>query len=564
MTKQYKAAFPQDTVTRIKKIIDSHKLPVVETMLGDGDMFCSCRISVGRHNDSSIGTNGKGMTPDYALASGYAEFMERLQNRVIVYPNPASIGRKFRFFPDERDYSYDHKEGMRVIRRFIPLSVVNRNPIFKCLEGKEVPFYHYNSNECCYLPYSLIRWMNGSNGMCAGNIPEEAIIQGFNEIFERYCIQRIYLDKLTPPDIPIEHFEGTEIIRRLEEMKTLYRYSYKIKDCSLGEGFPVLGLLIYNPDHSRYIFHLGADLSDTIALERCFTEIFQGYTGENLRFENDVNECERLDLYNEFKRSLMYGRGRMHESFFSTIPSYSYTGHTTIPIGKDFQEDCANICKWLMNKDYNIYIRDNSFLGFPTFHIVVPGMSEIHSTFCNIQRRICHMSATENMMNPLYHLHSLTNDEADIAARFLSLLKDDAIDLFPRNSSKANHVNRHLILSLLYLYLGKDEDAKNSISSYIAQCNRDGRIINPVFKSLIEYMSDGSCRDIKYKSIVQHILDNRSIVLGMIDSPTCFDCINCPVANGCIYDLMAEVENIVQKAMMMHDFKQSQFLNDGV
>ena len=140
MTKPYKAATPEQTVDRIKCIIAHHCLPVEEQLLGDGDMFCSCRISLANGGDTSIGTNGKGMRMDYALASGYAEFMERLQNRVLVYPNPANIGQRCRFFCDERDYSYDHEQGMEVIRRFAPMVIPQERVSFDRLEGKEVPF----------------------------------------------------------------------------------------------------------------------------------------------------------------------------------------------------------------------------------------------------------------------------------------------------------------------------------------------------------------------------------------------------------------------------------------
>ena len=84
--KPYKADTPTGTVNRIRNIIATHVLPVKEKSLGDGRDFFSCRIYLSHGEDSSIGTNGKGMNQEYALASGYAEFMERFQNRVIVYP----------------------------------------------------------------------------------------------------------------------------------------------------------------------------------------------------------------------------------------------------------------------------------------------------------------------------------------------------------------------------------------------------------------------------------------------------------------------------------------------
>lgn len=555
MTKPYKAAHPSETVASIKAIIEKNRLPVTETLLGDGDMFCSCRISLSYNEDTSIGTNGKGMDMQYALASGYAEFMERLQNRVLVYPNPANINKRFRFFSDEREYSYTQEEGMRIIHKFVPMAAPQNGVSFNTLDGKEVPFYHYNSGECRYVPYSLIRWVNGSNGMCAGNIPEEAVIQGFNEIFERYCIQRLYLDRLTPPDIPLAYFEGTEILERLKRMKTDYGYDYSVKDCSLGEGFPVLGLLVYNRDKSKYIFHLGADLSAVTALERCFTEIFQGYTGESLRFENDINQCERLDLFNEFKRSLMHGRGRMHPEFFSSDASYPFTSHGDIPVGKNFKEDCANICGWLVSRGYDIYIRDNSFLGFPTFHIVVPGLSEINAAFCNLQRRIRHMEATENKFNPLYNLPSITLDDAREAIGFLRLLQDDAIDLFPRNNARTNHVNRYLILALLQLYVGEKADSIISLRNYAEYCRKTGKIASPSFLHLLSALEEKETQD----ALAQKIIADPKWALQNIGAPVCFDCELCGISESCRIGLLNEIEDKLHSALENYQFHQYTF-----
>lgn len=555
MTKPYKAARPSETIAAIKAIIERNQLPVTETLLGDGDMFCSCRIALSHDEDTSIGTNGKGMDMEYALASGYAEFMERLQNRVIVYPNPASINKRFRFFSDERKYSYTHVEGIKIIHKFVPMAAPQNGVSFNTLDGKEVPFYHYNSGECRYVPYSLIRWVNGSNGMCAGNIPEEAVIQGFNEIFERYCIQRLYLDRLTPPDIPQAYFEGTEILKRLRRMNAAYGYDFSVKDCSLGEGFPVLGLLVYNRDRSKYIFHLGADLSAVTALERCFTEIFQGYTGESLRFENDINQCERLDLFNEFKRSLMHGRGRMHPEFFSPDASYPFTSHGGIPVGKNFKEDCANICGWLVSKGYDIYIRDNSFLGFPTFHIVVPGLSEINAAFCNLQRRISHMEATENKFNPLYNLPSITLDQARETIGFLRLLQDDAIDLFPRNNARTNHVNRHLILALLQLYVGETIESMASLKNYAEYCKKTGKPANPTFLNLLVALEGKESPD----ALSQKIISDPKWALQNIGAPVCFDCGRCGISDFCRIGLLNEIEDKMQSALENYQFHQYTF-----
>ena len=59
-----------------------------------------------------------------------------------------------------------------------------------------VPYYNVTDKKVEYLPLEFIIASCGSNGMCAGNSPEEAIIQGICEIFERYCCLIFYRGKI--------------------------------------------------------------------------------------------------------------------------------------------------------------------------------------------------------------------------------------------------------------------------------------------------------------------------------------------------------------------------------
>lgn len=538
MKNPYKAAAPDETIDRIVEIISRNQLPVREETLGDGDLFCSCRVYLSHDDDSSIGTNGKGMNPTYARASGYAEFMERIQNRVIVYPNPASENAPCRFFPDERLYSWNKQKLEENIRRFVPRVFPDCRLETERVNGVSLPFYHVNTGTVEQIPYSLIRWVNGSNGMCAGNIPEEALIQGFNEIFERFCIQEMYIRRIVPPDVPVAVFEGTDILHRLHRMKAEYGMDFRIKDYSLGEGFPVLGLMVYSPDGTKYIMHLGADLNPVIALERCFTEIFQGYTAHTVRFENDINDCEKLNLFNEFKRSLMHGCGRLPLDYFTAPSSYEHTTHTTIQVGRNFREDLNNICHWLMDKGYDIYIRDNSFMGFPTLQIVVPGMSEIDRTFCDLNRRVRHMQLTENRLNPLFRLRSLNVEESLETIAYLESLEVTGVDLFTRNSNKNNHVNRRLLLMLLYLRTANEAKAREQIELYAAGGAPKTRVDS-------------------VRAVFERIKENPDKALSIIATPNCFSCLDCELKEGCRYPLLREVEDKVQLAMSNYEFDQS-------
>ena len=291
---KYKDDLPEKTVRRIKGLLAGLNIHTNEQYYNYEDMSYSCRISINSSNLGSlnIGTNGKGMDASYSLASGYGELMERLQNKMLLfeaikyssrnYINSKDKKLPFRLFPDEKDQLYQPNTFIDLINCYFPNYKIDRvkNRINGNIHCLTVPFVDVFNKEQIQLPIEIVR-ANSSTGMCSGNTPSEAIVQGINEIFERYVLQRMYVDKITPPSFPKEYFKGSEIYRRLEKLKE-DGFLYDIKDCSLGKGFPVVGLLLTNTKNGTWTFRLGSDLSSLIALERCLTEIFQG---------RKVNEC---------------------------------------------------------------------------------------------------------------------------------------------------------------------------------------------------------------------------------------------------------------------------------
>lgn len=559
--KKYKATTPDVTVGRIRSILENLDVPFKGMVKGDSKLFCSYRLSITYDEDIAIGTNGKGMTPIYAQASAYAEMMERLQNRVLVYPNPANHNKEYTFFPDEYRRVLMKDEVFSMVKQYTPRAMPEKGISIENTDCVFLDFFHVNNNCVESVPYSFVRWVNGSNGMCAGNIPEEALIQGYNEIFERYCLQEIYLRKITPPTIPELEFENTAILSALWRMRSDYGMDFCIKDCSLGEGFPVIGLLVYNEDKSKYIMQLGADLSPQVALERCFTEIFQGHTANDLVFDNKFDDNARLELFNEFKRSLVYGRGRMPVEFFYDEPTYIYNAKNRIPIGRDFSEDLRNITGWLMERDFQIYIRDNSFLGFPAFHIFIPGMSDISKNFCSLNDRILEMNATDQKISPVYRLPLLKeDDEYRIAISILEKKDSDVIALFPYNKNKANNVNRLLILMLLYFRMGDDRKAAYYLEHYMNKKKTVGQQVAPYYRCILSLLQGNAVpqdmsNNVEWQTAVA-FMTHREYAMNICDLPTCYDCSRCPMVQGCRYELLCKLEENTRRAMEGYRFSQ--------
>ena len=94
-----KDALPSETVKNIRLILKNNGFKVVEKKYSYDGVFFSARVEL--KSFQGIGTNGKGITKDAALASAYAELMERLQSRFLIKPYFLNKIKTTRTFEDE-------------------------------------------------------------------------------------------------------------------------------------------------------------------------------------------------------------------------------------------------------------------------------------------------------------------------------------------------------------------------------------------------------------------------------------------------------------------------------
>lgn len=410
--KQYKNREPNDTIATIQGILKEELgVSVYERAFQERNgLFHSCRIILDNGDwlrSVNIGTNGKGMSVDYSRASAYGELMERLQNfnvlmRYQYFGTHHFLETHKEQYPwfyqqimktDEAlPYLYSYDEEADANNERLKDSIekyvysADNDTLFALTKDKEhyyVPYYDVKGNEVVSLPFDIIYNSISTNGLCAGNTPKEALIEGLSEIFERYVIRKIYFDNLSLPRIPRAYFQGNEILKRLEELEQNEHYSIDIVDCSLGVGIPAVGVVILTEDKKEYQFHMGVDPSPITALERSLTELFQGrnaikfkqfYDAFQERLDNDVSLKEE-----EMHKTNSASTGHYPKAFFSTTPSYEFNGFDD-RLGYSDDVDLTLMTALIDKMGFKLYLRDNSFLGFPAYSLYVPGMTELHNT----------------------------------------------------------------------------------------------------------------------------------------------------------------------------------------
>ncbi len=182
-------------------------------------------------------------------------------------------------------------------------------------------YYSIEDGSIVSLPENTIRYLCGSNGTCAGNSKEEAISQGICELLERYALKKIHCDFSYIgqfPSVSRNLYSNTYAYKLLLEIENK-GYTVEVKDCTLGGKIPVLGIIIFNKNKTRYKFAIGSDLNFDICLQRCITEVFQGknfdltfrksmipINNDNIRGEN----CwSNKGPHNEYIKSVIDGSG---------------------------------------------------------------------------------------------------------------------------------------------------------------------------------------------------------------------------------------------------------------
>lgn len=529
MQKKYKACKPEKTINNVRNILNDLDIFMNEHSNTHGVGLCNCRVIV--NNDGlgelQIGTNGKGKSYEYSLASGYAEFLERIQNGyrlnvsnwvvdlknisnnttdsdlkksiddVLIYYNndTASYDEIWNNFSTDIKLLFPgietKEDGEKFFSSYFDLDAIPVEKMYSLTEDRNIEF-----------PILLSRISTATSGLCCGNTPTEAILHGFCEIFERYATRIIYTQNLTPPTIPLDTYKGTnayDIIKHLENENNI---KIVLKDCSLGLGLPVIGILIIDVNNQRFNFKIGSEFVPEVAIERCLTEAYQ--TG-SLSFKSEPLRHNTIDSsIMRWYRILKYGFGEWPLSVFGDEPSYPLWEFDK-SYGINDDEDLKTCLKLCEKFDSKIYIRDNSFLGFPAYQIIVPSISGIIYSTDDILESFCYVS---KQFEASPYINGIPDE--DEIAEYLKIKANRAIKLKDRfnistmipfyNNEQLSSIDPYYVLSLI-AYRENDLD---KAYLYMRDCIKNEEKSNSFYHAYADYLElkkSGMCD----KSIINTI-----------------------------------------------------------
>ncbi len=383
---EFKDESPLQTVENIKKILRTLDIKTEEHWFESGVPYChSLHVSV---CGTTFGVNGKGMSREFALASGYGELMERLQICAIRLYNTKSNDKsalsnvvKYANYKDLLERNNNWYVNYASILESIFGVKCSPDEILKQFadennDVKVTPFFCVNTRKIEYHPTVLRNRIYTTNGCAAGNTPEEAIVQGISEIVERRHKIRILTENIAVPEIPEDVLKKYTASYKIISYLRNKGFDVTVKDCSLGTKYPVICLSCIDRATGKYHDHFGAYPIFEIALERALTETFQGRSIDNFAVMDDFlyNSTSEYPIQ-ELAYENVYGVSKKSPRFFIGNKGDSWNENCGFS-GKNNKELFKECLEFFKEQGYDVLIRDLSCLGFPTYQILVPGYSE--------------------------------------------------------------------------------------------------------------------------------------------------------------------------------------------
>jgi len=341
---------------------------------------------------------GKGVTPELAQASAYAELAERFSGGLFypvfeeqvrfhlpaIYDEVATRFLDFAWLPGYVQSHPDRVSNAVRIEELLARETHLTDAQLAEIKGSRmashwVDGYSLLRNETVKVPINLVAYIHGSNGLAAGNTIEEAIIQASCEIFERHAtIQTVGPERIAPTIAA-----DTIASPLIQEIIGFYRernVEVLVKDLSLDGLLPVIGALFVNrnlkPDRLEYrILNAGASFHLEEGLTRCLTEGMQGRTtlaAPRPELDRPVVPRSRV---NNLYLLMRCGISLKDISFLEGGETRPYPAASRIEDLHGELEALKAICRRL-ETDCIIVDHTHPVLRFPVVRVIIPRVSD--------------------------------------------------------------------------------------------------------------------------------------------------------------------------------------------
>jgi len=276
---QDKVQTPEETVAYVRQRFASVDMDILhQTMRIDtGRLGIPVYISLcGTDVVPLTGTKkqmGKGGTPPQAEASALMELAERFSFFSFIKNTPFPLA------------TFAELDGNTLPVEMLWQSIHDNetDPKLGTYALRDLPFRwtracNLTRNTEVLVPIDWFYTINEYNGPAAGNVQEEAILQGLCEVVERHVSSVISNERMITPTIDPASIQDPAA-RELLAKFAARSIQVVIKDFSLNTGIPTVGTLAWDPstfpEKSEIVFTAGTTSNAEKSLSRALTEVAQ-------------------------------------------------------------------------------------------------------------------------------------------------------------------------------------------------------------------------------------------------------------------------------------------------
>lgn len=492
---------PESTIENIKNFfsLKNYNLKIKKYSTKYNTYYC--HIDLFYQNQFILSSNGKGTNESYCLASGLAELYERYCSLIVPFSKYLvyydmilynKLNKNYFLSKDEKFLSLTEILEEPNIKYFYEKYLSNYNNIYHYFNIKYdnifigLPYKNIINDKIKYYDPRILYTLYGSNGLAAGNTFEEAFIQGLSEIFERYIMSEFFYNEQEiyyNIDFNILDLNLQNIIKSIEEEnKKIY-----ILDLSYNFNLPVCLVIVCDKNNFSISYNFGSSPNFNIAVERCLTELYQGFIQEDydnkiqLPFKNTDISSVCIDCFHH-SQTCEY----INENIFKKIiikneynKKYFYEENTNIYYLNKYK----NILK---NNNIQCYYKDFSQdPNIKTLHIYTDlNLNYIYNK-CNYNFNNCELSNFLNKSEKIFNiLKNILNNQNNLNDNNISILDEkelilfnilfpgDNLNLYNNNEKTYNNLIEILLnyynLDLKYLLSNiKDIKIKNNYKKYL-------------------------------------------------------------------------------------------------
>lgn len=294
---KYKARTPEETIKIVEDFFAKKNCKIVQVIQTESEIKTySCRYQICFKDKVILQSNGKGISELYAKASCYGELYERFCGFLYGWHSPINYCNLIKTNYEKHGYYICENEKIGTLDDLLnnPLTLEYLKALNPKIDKKYlsnffnvqlgiqddkiilIPYQNIkDKNDIFYTNHILHCFLNGTSGLAAGNTVEEALIQGISELYERKVHetflkepQKVYC-YLNPEILP-NYLQ--EIIKKMNALN----YEVRVYDLSYTTNLPVCMILVVDKTNHHFYYHWGSFPVAEIAIERCFTEIYQG------------------------------------------------------------------------------------------------------------------------------------------------------------------------------------------------------------------------------------------------------------------------------------------------